>query len=176
MNKWSEISALGLEISGGTDGFNFEKLQIANLVSMNPEVALFNGWSWEMGANIWSFKDVKTWRRQGLAAGANLGLGKSYVVGDDGDLTYVFATSDINTKYQSVGLKWGLAQYLTDAKNNLEVFANAATRGFGSIGISDNFTFFINRNRQVDTSLKLEYYYWLSKFGSAAAVRLTQHF
>ncbi|MDR0319638.1 MAG: DUF4105 domain-containing protein [Rickettsiales bacterium] len=176
MNKWSEISALELEGSLGTEGVLFERFTFASLISMNPEVALFDGWSWSAGAGFWSFKDVKTWRRDGVAFGLDGGFGKSFVVSGDGDLVYLFATADLNSKFQSAGMKFGLAEYLSFGKDNLEIFANAATRRYGSAGFGNRFTVFINRNLQIDTGLKIEWFYELNKFGTGVSTRLTKHF
>jgi hypothetical protein len=176
MNKWSEISALNFEGSAGTDGINFERFVFASLISMNPDVALFHGWSWEAGAGFWSFKNVKTWQREGVAFGANLGFGKSFVISDDDDLFYAFATADINTKFQSAGMKFGFANYLSFGKDNLELFANAATQEYGSAGITNRLTWLIGRNRQIDTALQFEYFYQLDKFGTGLSARFVQHF
>gem|GEM_PF-5033403 len=177
MNKWSEIRAGVLELSFGTDGINLENFTAASLVSMNPVVAVFDGWSWEADARVWSFKNVKTWERDGYAFGVSGGFGKSYAFGNGNDLKYVFSTLDLNTKYQAVGAKIGLAQaFMPRAKNNVEIFANVATRRYGSVGVMDRFTWFLNRDQQIDARIDVGYYYQLDRFGTGVSAVFTQHF
>ncbi|MDR2685605.1 MAG: DUF4105 domain-containing protein [Rickettsiales bacterium] len=139
MNKWSEIKAFDFAASFGTDGFNMEHLTFVSLKSMNPDIAMFNNYSWDASIGVESFMNSKTWTRDGYIPTLTASLGKSYYLfpfannkvpfageGVDGaagrgsgdnnnDLIYIMPTTTLNTRFQSLGLKLALATYLFPA-------------------------------------------------------------
>jgi hypothetical protein len=176
MNKWSEVKLMETSASFGDDGLHLDNFQLVNLISMNPDIAIFNPISWQFGLSLGEFRDVKKWDYNGWQFGANIAIGKSYEFGTD-NIFYALGEINANTKTLSGGIKLGIAfQELNEWKNITELTGNIAIRKYSSVKLNNTFAYYFNTNRRINFELGAEYFYNLQKLSATTHLSLTQNF